>query len=279
VTLTKQQAAYYLNFVNYAYTMYGQDGTNLMPPTPPGFPKNYKILAYLNAVDPVFGSRVFFGFLAYATDGSTPAILAIRGTYNLSEWINDADIYPEPFPPIPGSYVAAGFWKLWDTVGWINPDTTPCDALAAVQSQATGVIMAGHSLGGALGTLLMASWISALPILNAGLTLCTAASPAVGDSTFATGFNTLVENSYRYINVLDGVAGSLDLIYTQVNGDGHQLGPSWDVYPSPLCEHSLETYLWLLVPGPCSQLGDCCWTDLEKKQRLQIVVEARLALK
>jgi hypothetical protein len=258
--------------------MYGQDGTNLMPPYPQGWPQNYKIAAYLNAVDPFVDTRVFFGFLAYATDGSTPAILAIRGTYDFVEWVNNVDVWPEPFPPIPGSYVAAGFSYLYNTIGWKTPDTEAFDVLSAVQGQ-TGVILAGHSLGGAIASMLMAGWISALPILNSGLTIATAASPAVGDSTFASGFNSLVASSYRYINELDSVAGSLDWIYTQVNGDGVPLGPSWDVWPSPVCEHSLETYLWLLVPGSCSQLGDCCFSDLGRKQRLQTVVQARMARK
>jgi hypothetical protein len=275
MTITEQQAAGYLKFVDYAYTMFGEDGTNLVPLPPPDFPENYKILVYLNAVDPVDEVRVFFGFLAYATDGSAPAVLAIRGTYDLVEWLNDADVLPEPFEPIPGSYIAAGFDDLYATIGWRTLDTSAFDPVAAIKSQAQGVVVAGHSLGGALGTLMIASWVSALPILNAGLSICTAASPAVGDETFASGFNTLVANSSRYINELDGVASVLDPIYTQVNGDGIPLGPSWDIIPTPGCEHSLDSYLWLMDPGSYSLPSDCSWADAVRRERLKTVVQAR----
>jgi hypothetical protein len=272
---TNEQAEFYLGFVDYAYAMYGQDGTNLTPPTPSDFPTNYQVVTYLNAVDPISDTRVFFGFLAYATDGSAKAVLAIRGTYNLVEWINDVDVYPVPFAPIPNSFVASGFDKLYSTVGWINVDGTQFDLRSRLAASATGVVVAGHSLGGALGTMLISSWLSAFPILNDGISIITAASPAVGDGTFAAGFNNLVQNSARFINVLDSVAGSLDWIYTQVNGYGIELGPSWDVVPSPGCEHSLNTYLWLLEPGGCSALGDCCWADATAKKNLQTVVEAK----
>ncbi|MGA3371556.1 MAG: lipase family protein [Terracidiphilus sp.] len=267
---TNQQVIFYLNFVNSAYLMYGKDGTDLTPP-PLGFPPGYSVLCYLNTIDPDSGVRVFFGFIAANPAVSGPAILAIRGTYNYSEWFTDFNAFPTPFPPLPGSNVATGFYEFYQGLQWILPDKSAVDPLEFIQSNNQGIVLAGHSLGGAIATLMMASYMSAIPSLL--LTLVTAASPAVGDYEFFTQFNTLVPNSYRYINDFDTVASFLDAVYYQVN-TGIQLY-SFDIWFTPVCEHSLQTYQYLLSPPgtPCNT--DCCIVSVEQKAALQALHEKR----
>lgn len=261
---SNEQVIGYLGFVNSAYLMYGQDGTDLTPP-PQDFPPGWKVLSYLNSVDPVTGVRVFFGFIAGNPSVPGPGVLAIRGTYNFSEWLTDFDAIPTPFPPLPGSYVATGFYEFYQGLQWILPDKSAVDPATIIKANNEGIVLTGHSLGGAIATLMMASYMAAIPSLK--LSLVTAASPAVGDYQFYTEFNTLVKNSYRYINDFDTVASFLDAFYYQVN-TGIQLY-SFDILFTPECEHSLETYIYLLSPSgtPCNT--SCCIFSAEQKNCLE----------
>src|SRR5687768_2880152 len=178
---SNDQASFYLQFVNAAYTMYESDPNNLVPRAQ-GFPDpKYDILIYLTSIDPSSGSRVFFGFIAAdpSAAGTKPGILAIRGTDNFCEWLTDFDATPIEFLPFPGSFVATGFDEFLNGIKWISADgeTVKVDGSLAL-NWPHGLVMAGHSLGGALATLLTASWLSAIEALK--LTLVTAACPACG---------------------------------------------------------------------------------------------------
>jgi hypothetical protein len=259
---TNEQVIFALNFVNSAYLMYGQDGTYLTPPAQ-GFPAGYAVTSYMNTIDPDSGQRVFFGFVAAKPGG--PAVLAIRGTYNYSEWFTDFDAFPTAFPPLPGSNVATGFYEFYQNVQFIDPGTMISAAHPAFGSFTDGLLVAGHSLGGAIATLLAADWMSQVPSLD--LTLVTAASPAVGDYAFFTDFSALVPNSYRYNNYYDSVANFLNLVYYQVDTEISMY--SYEIYPTPECEHSLATYVYLLSPPGTECNFSCCILDEAKKTALR----------
>ena len=278
-TADPQTAANYLNFINYAYTMYEKHPDSLTPPTPHDFPANYKISLYLTAEDPWTlppYKRVFYGFLAAADDPSLPDILAVRGTEGLPEWINDFDVIPTSFT-VPDSYIAGGFSNIFTSLAWRFPNGDPAELDSSLASTNAGVVFAGHSLGGAIVTMIALNyWYFSAP--SAPFAIYTAASPAVGCTVFAQAFNELVPNSSRYINEFDGIASALDVLYTQVNGDGIELG-SVDVWPTPGCEHSLETYLWLIDPAGYSLPSDCSWTaSVERENFIKVVERRRLAL-
>jgi len=134
-------------------------------------------------------------------------------------------------------------------------------------------VIAGHSLGGAIATLLTADWLTQDPSLD--LTLVTAASPAVGDYAFFTQFNSLVPNSYRYNNYFDTVANFLDVAYYQVDTEISLY--SYDIIFTPECEHSLVTYVYLLSPSGTDCNFSCCLFDEAKKSALRTLHESRLS--
>ena len=156
------QVISYLNFVNSAYLMYKKDGT-VLTPKPEGFPPGWEVLCYLNTIDPFSGVRVFFGFIAGNPSVSGPGVLAIRGTYNYSEWFTDFNAFPTPFPPLPGSNVATGFYEFYQGIQWILPDKSAVDPATILQANQEGIVLTGHSLGGAIATLMMASYMAAIP--------------------------------------------------------------------------------------------------------------------
>jgi hypothetical protein len=272
MSLSNAQAITYLNFVNSAYLMYGQDGHDLRPPAidiPPG----YAITAYMSSIDPESGKRVFFGFLAGSPNLQAPAILAIRGTYNFSEWLSDADLLPVAFPPYSNdqstAYVETGFYEFYQGIAWLPPHGSGADFMSTLDAVGTnhqGIVIVGHSLGGSMGTLVAADLSVSAP--NLKVQLVTAASPATGDETFAGMFNAMVPNSYRYINDFDTVASFLDGLYTQVD-TGIQLY-SFDIYPTPECEHSLFTYIYLLSPDGTPCTTDCCIVSGDSETRSQV---------
>ena len=279
MSLSNAQAIRYLNFVNSAYLMFGQDGSDLRPPAI-GFPPGYAVVSYMNSVDPDSGQRVFFGFLAGSPDLQAPAILAIRGTYDISEWYTDADLLPIAFPPYSTLqttvYVETGFYEFYQGIQWLPPHgsaSSPLTTLDVVQGNQQGIVIVGHSLGASMATLIAADLSVSAPWLK--VRLVTAASPATGDETFAHQFNEKVPDSHRYINELDVIASSLDGLYTQVDTGIDLI--SYDIWPTPECEHSLLTYIYLLSPDGTPCTTDCCIVsdDSETRNRVRILRDIR----
>jgi hypothetical protein len=273
---THAQAHFYLGFVEAAYSMYRDNPTDLTPPAQ-GFPDtDYVIGAYMTSTDPASGQQVFFGFVAFAPGSRTkPAIIAIRGTANDYEWVTDFDAVPVPFAPFPGSYVEKGFDEFFNDIVWLAPTGAKMTLAATAKKLFTPqMIVTGHSLGGAMATLLVARTFSLNP--KSKMTLVTAASPPVGDASFVAQFAAAVgPNSWRYLNDLDGVAQALEVFYDQV--DTRISLFSYDIWPTLACEHALLTYLWLLSPSGTPCTSDCCVDKNATKQRLKAVVEPKRA--
>jgi hypothetical protein len=219
-------------------------------------------------IDPHLGDVVTFGYLAVSAAKELVAI--IRGTDTLLEWAHDAEFLMVPCP-ITGAagHSEDGFTAVYLSlrIGQANGSASVKDAIQAYLSSgaATSVTVCGHSLGGALATLLT---------FDVGLnTSChnpsgyTYASPRTGDHAFAAGYNSAIPATYRIANRQDLVPKLPPIIpwpYEHVNTQ-YELVPAFlAINPTLLCEHILPTYLWLMaiqagVPGYALS-GGCAWT-------------------
>ncbi len=134
---------------------------------------------------------------------------------------------------------AATVTSSLETLPWIKP--------------VTSLTMCGHSLGGALATMLALDVAAnADPPFNNPM-VYTYASPRTGDTSFVNMYNHLVPNSSRVANRVDLVPKlPMPALYDYVLGlfDLSSVSllplPKVLVNPDPVCSHILTTYLHLL---------------------------------
>lgn len=201
-------------------------------------------------INPNLGQCVSFGFLAVSPSGELVAV--IRGTETIWEWMHDASflMVPSPIPGIAG-LTEDGFTSVYRSLR-IDKTAGAPTAVGSIATHLSGgsankVTVCGHSLGGALATLLTAD-VAANTSCRTPLSY-TFASPRVGDHIFANSYNALVPATYRVGNRQDLVPQLppiLPLPYEHVN-TLYALIPSInEVNPTIPCMHYLSTYLWLM---------------------------------
>jgi hypothetical protein len=205
-------------------------------------------------VDPHAGEIVSYGFLALSP--TNELVASIRGTDTVWEWIHDASflMVPSPIQSMTG-FTEDGFTAIYRGLR-IGKPAGSTSAVAAINAQltagdATSVTVCGHSLGGALATLLIADVALNTPCKTpVGYTF---ASPRTGDHIFASAFNALVSANYRITNrqdVVPQLPPILPLPYEHVNTRYELNPPFGKVKSSLLCMHHLTTYIWLMEQQP-----------------------------
>jgi predicted lipase len=194
---------------------------------------------------PTAGNIVSYGFLALSSSGELIAIL--RGTDTILEWIDDAQFYFVS-NPIKGSlgFTEEGFTSIYKSLrmGTSSSSETLVNAVKDYLNAEKATTVSGHSLGGALATLLTldVAHNSKLPTP----VVYTYASPHVGDYLFKDDYNDTVATSYRMYNSTDAVPDMPLWPYTSVK-TGFKLTPDTSkVSTSIACSHHLTTYLWLM---------------------------------
>ncbi len=201
-------------------------------------------------VDPHAGEVVSFGFVAVSAGKELVAVL--RGTDTIMEWLHDLAFLMTPCP-ISGAhgYTEDGFTAVYKSlrIGRGEGTLSATDSIKSYldTGAATNVTVCGHSLGGALATLLT---------LDIGLnTSCraptsfTCASPRVGEDMFAGSYNAVVADSWRIVNRQDLVPKlppTAPLPYEHVNTLYELNPPPNAINPTIPCMHALTTYLWLM---------------------------------
>ena len=134
-------------------------------------------------------------------------------------------------------------------------ETQPATAQATAVAQKSVDLVVAHSLGSALATLYVAD--NSLTKKAKTPSLCTLASPRVGDYTFATNFNNLNIPSWRIVNELDVVPKLPIFPFWHVETE-HIYNSGSSTAWSLACWHSIDTYLNLLDPKQ-PLLKSCVW--------------------
>ncbi len=223
-------------------------------------------------INPGRGNKeVSIGFVCQA-DGTGDVVIAIRGTEGIQEWINDAHFLLVTCPFLAGAgNTEDGFTAMYNSLrtGDAAGSPTVVNALATLPfpQPVSSVTICGHSLGGALVTLLALDLAANTNFKNP--TVYSYASPRTGDPLFVSTYNQVVKNSFRIANRLDLVPKlPLPPDYDHVLAL-QELNPI-QLFPLPpkilvkltfTCEHSLDSYVYLLSVvsgGPLLPLDPTC---------------------
>jgi triacylglycerol lipase len=254
-------------FIQAAYNQFVSDPGQVNPAAIKGMPAGYTLVRTIQMTDS-FGpvqSRVFYGFVAV---GGTPqtAVVALRGTATTTEWWNDFQWDLVPFTRVSGGgNVAQGFCDIYNTFGTMTPGqqqstaaptTFAADvAQAAIEGLAAEVdpadlpvVVTGHSLGGALATLLVADLTANTQLRPQ---VWTFASPNVGDAAFAARYAAPNRVSWRIYNQADVVPYfPVDIFdHYQPVTTGYAINSLGKAKWSLSCAHALNTYLHVLSPA------------------------------
>jgi len=211
--------------------------------------------------------------LALQANATQDVVIAIRGTEGILEWIHDAQFLLAPCPFLAGAgHTEDGFTAMYRSmsVKLGVGSRTLVNALATsalpFRLPITSLTICGHSLGGALATLLALD-VAAHTSFTTPV-VYTYASPRTGDSSFVMMYDHVVPNTFRVANRVDLVPKlPLPPLYDHVSGlfelNPIKLGlpPKILVKPEVACEHHLTTYLHLLsllTGGPALPLNPEC---------------------
>jgi len=273
------QAVLFGQAVNAAYAVPPNDlnnraGTNIQVGA-----TNYEVVTTIYAndlstdVNPERGkARVSIGLILQAA-GAGDVVIAVRGTQGYMEWIHDAQflLVPCPFMSSAGN-TEDGFTSMYRSmrIGEDPTSNTVTQAMtpASFKRPVTSVTICGHSLGGALATLLALDVAVNSPFFPTAFTY---ASPRTGDPQFVRTYNHLVPNTVRIANRLDvvpnlpfpplyeHVLGEFPLNPVKVTLFPFSVTPLLD--PNVVCLHILTSYLHLLsqqAGGAVLPLDDNC---------------------
>jgi len=229
-TMDPTTAVTYGPFIQAAEAQYSSDPSQLSPATITNMPAGYTLVRTIQMTD-FFGpqqSRVFYGYVAVGGKPTT-AVVALRGTESTMEWWDDFHWDLVPFTQIPdGGKVAQGFYDIYKSIGTL--------------------VVTGHSLGGALATLLVTELSATTELKPQAWTF---ASPRVGDAIFAARYGQLSTVSWRIYNQVDvvpyfpmDVSNSYQPVTT-----GYAINSLGKAKWSLSCAHSLNTYMHVLSPA------------------------------
>lgn len=154
-------------------------------------PSHYKLVAPFEAK--ILSTYNLFGFIL---ESDNTIIIAFRGTQTEREWILDFHIQKIKFPYVTQEcHIHEGIFHIYQSCR--DTILTQLNTLSTSRE----VFITGHSLGGALSTLLTLDCIHSTNFTN--ISHCNFASPKVGDAHFKNLFQDVVTTSLRFVNIYD----------------------------------------------------------------------------
>jgi hypothetical protein len=241
--------------VNAAYDVFANE-----PAVTPGFDVLATIVANDLATDmnPLRGKqRVSIG-LIFQEQGSGNAVVAIRGTEGIKEWVQDANFGSMPFRRVAGAGCTEdGFTVMYEsmTVELSTGVLPVVDALAKIPWKKPGVnslTICGHSLGGSLATLFALDVAANAAVPFNTPTVYTYASPRTGDHDFAVKYHQTITTTYRLVDNVDLVPQLPGIfpyrhVTDSIGMDSLTLvPPRVMLQPNPLCWHIMSSYMYLM---------------------------------
>ena len=224
---------------------------------PPTFalPTGYTLVTKLYADDITDGVPDFkvFGYIARTPPPNSDAVVAIRGTEGLLEWIMDFRFAQTTFPYVSGAgRTEQGFTGFYSTLrtGSDNVHPRAVEAIRALvaDGSVSTLRIAGHSLA----RHLQPCWLIDVAGNNVfpRPTVYTFASPRIGDKVFAGTYDNMVPDSWRISNLNDIVPQLPPSLAGYVHVDAElPINSDDSTRHSIPCWHSLETYLHTLSAG------------------------------
>jgi len=201
-------------------------------------------------MNPARSSRIVsFGFILQAPNNDL--VIALRGTAGIWEWIHDCEFLPVECPFLAGAgRTDDGFTAIYNSLEVATVPARVVDTLTALpfNHASNSLTICGHSLGGALATLLALDVAVNTTFKNP--TVYTYASPRIGDALFVSTYNQAVPNTFRIANRVD-IVPRLPPFYEHAAGL-YELNPVKLIPPTFLikcefgCEHHMTSYLHLL---------------------------------
>jgi hypothetical protein len=260
----------FARLVNAAYAVIPSNTTNAAGTALSVGGTNYTVVdtIYCNDlatdINPLRGDSIVSIGLVLQAEGTGDVVLAVRGTEGIMEWVQDARFCLVSCPIAAGAgNTEDGFTAMYNSfrIGSDPKGSAPlCSALATLPFPkaviaTTSVTICGHSLGGALATLLALD-VAANTIFK-NPTVYTYASPRTGDNAFTAFYNHMVPNTIRVANRVDLVPKlPMPPLYDHVSTPSElnpvqltPLPPKILVKPTFACAHILDTYLYLLSLG------------------------------
>jgi hypothetical protein len=266
----------YAQLINEAYAIPPSDLTNSAGKVLTVAGVQYVVLTTIYANDlatdmnPNRGNdEVSIGLVCQA-NATGEVVIAIRGTEGIDEWIHDAEFLQVVCPFLAGAgHTEDGFTAMYNSLrtGVAPGSPSVRDALATLPFKlpVTSLTICGHSLGGAIVTLLALDVAANSSFKNPAV--YSYASPRTGDPLFVGTFNQVVKNSFRVANRGDLVPhlpfppGYGDVLALNELNPIQLFPPKFLVNPTIPCEHSLDTYIFLLSlnsGGPVIPLDPEC---------------------
>ncbi|HWY58278.1 MAG TPA: lipase family protein [Terriglobales bacterium] len=202
-------------------------------------------------INPERGHQIVsFGFILQAPNHDV--VIAIRGTAGIWEWVHDCECFAVRCPFLAGAgRTDDGFTSIYNSL-CVATSARLVETLSTLpfDHSTNSLTICGHSLGGALATLLALDVTANTNFKNP--TVYTFGSPRTGDSLFVSAYNQAVPNTYRIANRVDIVPKlPLPPLYEHAAGL-YELNPVKLIPPAFLvkcefaCEHHMTSYLHLL---------------------------------
>ncbi len=156
--------------------------------------------AQMRAVSAMLANSHIFGLVAF-NDATKTAIVAIRGTKSLVDWLADLDALAVPYLAVADAgFVHMGFQLVYEHIR-----RHVAELLINGCPGVKRVLVTGHSLGGAVATLCAFDIGKNLP-LGAVPELYTFAAPRSGaPPTLIEQFNAFIPICHRVVNFMDVV--------------------------------------------------------------------------